>query len=103
VPASEQDLADLQTALGEIFGCYGKARRHCFKQELLVLDVDLSPLPTIKRAEGSKRGYMGRCRSKPGRKLWYACERPTREETIWETVASGRTARSAYRSCKKRL
>ena len=26
--ATEQDVADLQAALGEIYGCYGQARRH---------------------------------------------------------------------------
>jgi hypothetical protein len=41
--ATEQDVADLQAALGEIYSCYGQARRHPFKRELLVLDVDLSP------------------------------------------------------------
>jgi hypothetical protein len=91
--ATEQDVADLQAALGEIFSCYGQARRHHFKQELLVLDVDLSPLPASKRAEGSERGYMGRCRSKTGRKLVRVRAAAT-QETIWETVASGRTAES---------
>lgn len=91
--ATEQDVAALQTALGEIYGCYGQARRHLFKRELLVLDVDLSPLPTSKRAEGSERGYMGRCRSKTGRKLVRVRAADT-QETIWETVASGRTAES---------
>src|SRR5512142_939697 len=65
--ATEADVSDLQAALGEIYGCYGQARRHHFKRELLVLDVDLSPLPASRRAEGSERGYMGRCRSKTGR------------------------------------
>ena len=91
--ATEQDGADLQAALGEIFGCYGQARRHHFKQELLVLDVDLSPLPASRRAEGSERGYMGRCRSKTGRKRVRVRAADT-QETIWETVVSGRTAES---------
>ncbi len=91
--ATEQDVADLQAALGEIYGCYGQARRHDFKQRLLVLDVDLSPLPASKRAEGSERGYMGRCRSKTGRKLVRVRAADT-QETIWEAVASGRTAES---------
>src|SRR5512135_2177779 len=91
--ATEQDVADLQAALGEIYGCYGQARRHDFKQKLLVLDVDLSPLPASKRAEGSERGYMGRCRSKTGRKLVRVRAADT-QETIWETVAPGRTAES---------
>jgi hypothetical protein len=91
--ATEQDVADLQAALGEIYGCYGQARRHDFKQKLLVLDVDLSPLPASKRAEGSERGYMGRCRSKTGRKLVRVRAADT-QETIWEAVVSGRTAES---------
>jgi hypothetical protein len=93
VPATEQDVVDLQAALDEIYGCYGQARRHHFKQELLVLDVDLSPRPSSKRAEGSERGSMGRCRSKTGRKLVRVRAADT-QETIWETVASGRTAES---------
>jgi len=52
--ATEQDVADLRAALGEIFGIYGQARRHPFKREFLVLDVDLSPLPASQRAEGSE-------------------------------------------------
>jgi len=91
--ATEQDVADLQAALGEIFGYYGQARRHHFKREVLVLDVDLSPLPASQRAEGSERGYMGRCRSKTGRKLVRVRAADT-QETIWETVVSGRTAES---------
>jgi hypothetical protein len=90
---TEQDVADLQAALAETYGCYGQARRHDFKQELLVLDVDLSPLPASKRAEGSERGYMGRCRSKTGRKLVRVRAADT-QETIWETVVPGRLAES---------
>jgi hypothetical protein len=91
--ATEADVSDLQAALGEIYGCYGQARRHHFKREFLVLDVDLSPLPASKRAEGSERGYLGRSRSKTGRKLVRVRAADT-QETIWETVASGRTAES---------
>ncbi len=91
--ATEQDVADLQAALGEIFSCYGQARRHPFNREFLILDVDLSPLPASKRAEGSERGYMGRYRSKTGRKLVRVRAADT-QETIWETVTSGRAAES---------
>jgi hypothetical protein len=43
--ATEQDVADLQAALGEIFDSYSQSRQHEFTREFLVLDVDLSPLP----------------------------------------------------------
>ena len=62
--ATEQDVADLQAVLGELFGSYSQARRHDFTHEILVLDIDLSPLPARSEAWGSERGYMGRSRSR---------------------------------------
>jgi hypothetical protein len=91
--ATEQDVADLQAALGELFGSYSQAHRHDFTHELLVLDVDLSPLPASKDAEGSERGYMGRCRSKTGRKLVRIRAADT-HEIVWETVIAGRMVES---------
>ena len=60
--ATEVDVAALQAALGETFRHYSQAARHDLAKELLVLDVDLSPLPASRHAEGSTRGYLGRCR-----------------------------------------
>ena len=91
--ATEQDVADLQAALGEIFGSYSQAQRHDFTHEVLVLDVDLSPLPASKHAEGSERGYMGRCRSKTGRKL-VRVRAAASQEIVWETVITGRMVES---------
>ena len=48
--AREADVADLATAIAELFGQYSQTRQHAFEQELLVLDVDLSPLPASKHA-----------------------------------------------------
>ncbi len=50
--ATEQDVADVQAALGELFGSYSQAHRHDFSHELLVLDVDLSPLPESQECRG---------------------------------------------------
>ena len=56
--AIEADVVALQEALADIFRQYSQGRRHDFKNQYLVLDVDLSPLPASKRAEGSERGYQ---------------------------------------------
>ena len=77
--AGDADVADLQAAIAELFGQYSQARQHAFDQELLVLDIDLSPLPARKHAEGSERGYLGRSRSKTGRKLVRVREASTGE------------------------
>jgi hypothetical protein len=53
--ATEQDVADVQVALDELFGSYSQSRQHEFTRDFLVLDVDLSPLPASKQAEGSER------------------------------------------------
>ncbi len=91
--ATEQDVVDLQAALGELFGSYSQAHRHDFTHEMLVLDIDLSPLPASSAAEGSERGYMGRCRSKTGRKLVRVRAAGT-QEIVWETVIAGRRVES---------
>lgn len=87
--ASEQDVADLQAALGELFCSYSQSRQHDFRRDWLVLDLDLSPLPASKQAQGSERGYMGRSRSKTGRKLVRVRAAAT-QEIVWETVITGR-------------
>jgi hypothetical protein len=43
--ATEQDVADLQAALGELFRSYSQSRQHDFTRDFLVLDGALSPLP----------------------------------------------------------
>ena len=43
--ATEQDVADMQAALDELFRAHGQSRQHDFTRDFLVLDVDLSPLP----------------------------------------------------------
>ena len=91
--ASEADVADLQAALGELFAKYSQASQHAFEQDLLVLDVDLSPLPASKHAEGSERGYLGRSRSKTGRKL-VRVRAADSGEIVWQTVISARGVES---------
>lgn len=90
---TETDVVALRAALAQTFQRYGQAPQHDFARDLLVLDVDLSPLPASARAEGSERGYMGRCRSKTGRKL-VRVRAATSQETIWEEVIPGRIAES---------
>ena len=47
---------------------YGQTPRHRFAERLLWVDVDVTPLPSGAQAEGSERTWMGRNRSKTGRK-----------------------------------
>jgi hypothetical protein len=88
--ATDADVAVLRQVVEASFLQYSQARRHDFRQAVWVLDVDLSPLPTSKRAEGATRGYMGRCRSKTGRKL-VRVRAAEYQETVWEEVLPGHT------------
>jgi hypothetical protein len=91
--ATEADLAALRAAMTDLLEAYSQARRHNFQQGLLILDVDLSPLPASRHAEGSTRGYMGRSRSKTGRKL-VRVRAAQYQETVWEEVWAGNTVES---------
>ena len=86
--ATDQDVVALRTAVDEIFQQHSQACRHDFAQDLLVLDIDLSPLPASRNAEGSERCYMGRCRSRTGRKLVRVRVGPY-QETVWEAIRRG--------------
>jgi hypothetical protein len=48
---------------------YGQTPHHRFAERLLWVDVDVTPLPIGAQAEGSERTWMGRNRSKTGRKV----------------------------------
>jgi hypothetical protein len=86
--ATDEDVADLRQVVEEAFRRYSQARRHRWSRGVLTLD--LSPLPARGLAEGSERCYMGRCRSKTGRKLVRVRAAPY-QETVWEQVLPGRT------------
>jgi hypothetical protein len=88
--ATDQDVADLRQVVEASFLQYSQARRHDLTREVLLLDLDLSPLPASSKAEGSERCYMGRCRSKTGRKL-VRVRASQHQETVWEEVQPGRT------------
>ncbi len=57
----------------------------------LTVDIDLTRLPAGAKSEGAKRGYMGRERSKMGRKLLRVRKAPDQEVTC-ERVVPGNAA-----------
>lgn len=89
----EADLSALREAMTDLFERYSRARRPTFQQAIFVLDVDLPPLPASRHAEGSERAYMGRSRSKTGRKL-VRVRAAQYQETVWEEVHPGRLVES---------
>jgi hypothetical protein len=70
--ATEEDVAAVRRAGDTLFRWHSQTMRHV-RHELartrLTLDLDLSPCPTGATAEGAERSYMGRYRSKTGRRL----------------------------------
>jgi hypothetical protein len=88
--ATEENVAELRQAAEALFVRHSRARRHDFRRDVLVLDLDLSPLPASASAEGSERGFMGRSRSRTGRKL-ARVRAADYQETVWEDVLPGRS------------
>jgi Transposase DDE domain group 1 len=77
---------------------YGQTPHHRFAERLLWVDVDIPPLPIGAQAEGSERTWMGRNRSKTGRKIlrWPASDyRDILHETLWRGKASAVPALTA--------
>jgi Transposase DDE domain group 1 len=70
---------------------YGQTPHHRFAELLLWVDVDVPPLPVGAQAEGSERTWMGRNRSKTGRKVlrWTASDY---REILHETLLRGKAS-----------
>jgi Transposase DDE domain group 1 len=70
---------------------YGQTPHHRYAERQLWIDVDVTPLPIGSQAEGSERTWMGRNRSKTGRKVlrWTAS---TYREILHETLLRGKAS-----------
>jgi hypothetical protein len=67
---------------------YGATPRHRFHDTRLWVDIALTPMPIGAKAEGSERTWMGRNRSKTGRKTLRITASPYRE-ILHETLLRG--------------
>jgi hypothetical protein len=70
---------------------HGQTPHHRFAERLLWVDVDVTPLPIGAQAEGSERTWMGRNRSKTGRKT-LRCTASDYREILHETLLRGKAA-----------
>src|SRR5205823_14449557 len=68
---------------------YGQTPHHRYAERLLWGDVDVTPLPIGAHAEGSERTWMGRNRSKTGRKTLRVTAREYRA-ILHETLLRGK-------------
>jgi Transposase DDE domain group 1 len=68
---------------------YGATSHHRFAEHRLWVDIDVTPLPIGAKAEGSERTWMGRNRSKTGRKTLRLTASPYRE-ILHETLLRGK-------------
>src|SRR5256886_1962880 len=69
----------------------GQTPHHRFAEHLLWVDVDVTPLPIGAQAEGSERTWMGRNRSKTGRKTLRITASDYRE-ILHETLLRGKAS-----------
>jgi hypothetical protein len=86
---------------------YGQTPHHRFAEKRLWVDIDVTPLPIGTKAEGSERTWMGRCRSKTGRKVLRVTASDYRE-ILHETLLRGKAAalpalKAALREIEERL
>lgn len=89
--ATAESVQGLRGVTEALFLHYSPAVRRLEEGKSLTVDIDLTPLPASARAEGSERGYMGRERSRTGRKLLRVRTAPE-QEVVYERVVSGKVA-----------
>jgi hypothetical protein len=83
------NVAQLQTALKQIFQLHSRAYRHNFKQGPLILDIDLTGLPCGRHLEGATKGYFAGCKpGTTGRQL-YRVSASQYDELVYQRVCPG--------------
>jgi hypothetical protein len=89
--ATATNVAELRGVTERLFLRFSPAVGRLAAGQMVWVDIDLTPLPASARAEGSERGYMGRERSKRGRKLLRVRIAPE-QEVVYEGVVPGKAA-----------
>src|SRR5919199_6082505 len=86
-----ENVVQLQKVSWYYLKRYGATPRHRFHDTRLWVDIDLPPMPIGAKAEGSERTWMGRNRSKTGRKILRSTASPYRE-LLHETLLRGKAS-----------
>jgi len=75
----EEQIAQLRQGSEALFRRESRTLRHDFAQEWLWLDIDLTPLPASKHAEGSTKGKIGGEKTDTGVSWHVSMHRSTRK------------------------
>jgi len=86
-----ENVAQLERVSWYYLKRYGVTPHHRFGEQLLWVDIDVTPMPIGAQAEGSERTWMGRNRSKTGRKTLRVTTSPQRE-ILHETLLRGKAS-----------
>src|ERR671923_1656074 len=86
-----ENVAQLEWVSWYYLKRYGATPHHRFHERWLWVDVDLTPMPIGAKEEGSERTWMGRNRSKTGRKTLRFTASEYRE-ILHETLLRGKTS-----------
>jgi Transposase DDE domain group 1 len=84
-----ENVAQLERVSWYYLKRYGATPHHRFHERRLWVDVDITPMPIGAKAEGSERTWMGRNRSKTGRKTLRITASKYRE-ILHETLLRGK-------------
>src|ERR687887_1473949 len=87
--STAETVAQLERVSWYYLKRYGATPHHRFAERLLWVDIDLTPMPIGAKAEGSERTWMGRNRSKTGRKTLRITASEYRE-ILHETLLRGK-------------
>lgn len=87
---TEEEAAQLQTAIANWMQQHSRALQHPFAAHWLLVDYDTTGLLISKRAEGSAKGFFSGQRNRYGRQL-VRVSAPTYHETLSSALYAGNT------------
>jgi Transposase DDE domain group 1 len=83
------NVAQLQTALKQIFQQHSQTYRHDYQQAPLILDIDLTGLPCGRHLEGAEKGYFAGCKPGTAGRQLYRVSASQYDELVYQQVCSG--------------
>src|SRR5215472_18672729 len=107
MPVRQRPRLNWKVWVGITSNAMGKPRTIALSSSDYGVDIDVTPLPIGAKAEGSERTWMGRCRSKTGRKVLRVTASDYRE-VLHEILLRGKasalpTLKAALRELEARL
>jgi hypothetical protein len=93
---TEETVAQMRNVVSRILRSSGKCCSHDYARRMLILDIDMTGMPTGLLAEGASKGYFGSKKNQRGRQLGRVLASDYDESVVDKLYGGGRQLERAW-------